>query len=74
VCFVTSADGMPGRSLYPSQKWQPCGTSRRITNLEINDQALLSSQVRMYTGTNRAGFQKDPVTLRDNTNKGGGTN
>jgi len=25
----------------------------------------------MYAGTNRAGFQKDPVTLRDNTNGGG---
>jgi hypothetical protein len=36
--FVTSADGMPGWSLYPSQKLQLCGKSRRITNLVINDQ------------------------------------
>ena len=34
---------------------------------------LLSSRVRMYARTNRAGFQKTPVTLRDNTNEGGGT-
>jgi hypothetical protein len=27
----------------------------------------------MYARTNRAGFQKTPVTLRDNTNEGGGT-
>jgi hypothetical protein len=30
------------------------------------------SRVRMCAGTNRAGFQKDPVTLRDSTNEGGG--
>jgi len=29
--------------------------------------------VHMYARTNRAGFQKTPVTLRDNTNEGGGT-
>ncbi len=69
VWFVTSADEMPSRSLYPSQKWQTCGESRRSTNLEIT---LLSSRVRTYVGTNRAGCQKTPVTLRDNTNEGGG--
>src|SRR5216683_8180924 len=70
VWFVTSADGMPSRSLYPSQKWQTCGKSRRSTNLEIT---LLSSHVHTYAGTNRAGIQKDPVTLRDSTNEGGGS-
>ncbi len=39
------------------------------TNLEIT---LLSSCVHTYAGTNRAGIQKDPVTLRDSPNKGGG--
>jgi hypothetical protein len=29
--IVTSADEMPSRSLYPSQKWQTCGESRRST-------------------------------------------
>jgi hypothetical protein len=55
VWFVTSADGMPGRSLHPSHKWHPCVKMRR-----------------MYTGSSQAGFQKEPVTLRDNRNKKGG--
>jgi hypothetical protein len=38
VWVVMSADEMPSRSVYPSQKWQLCGESCRSTNLEINDQ------------------------------------
>jgi hypothetical protein len=38
------------------------------TNLEIT---LLSSRVRTYAGTNRAGCQNTPVTLRDSPNEGG---
>jgi hypothetical protein len=68
VVTSASADGMPCRSLYPSQKWQTCGESRRSTNLEIT---LLSSRVRKYAGANRAGIQKDALTLRDSTNEGG---
>jgi hypothetical protein len=33
--------------------------------------SLHSSRVRMYLGTNQAGFQKMPVTLRDSTNEWG---
>jgi len=62
VWFVTSADEMPSRSLYPSQKWQPCGESRRSTNHVC---------VRIWE-TNRAGCQNTLVTLRDSPNEGGG--
>jgi len=40
------------------------------TNLEIT---LLSSRVRTYAGTNRAGCQNTPVTLCDSPNEGGGS-